>query len=326
MKFSVVVCTYNRAKYLLDTLESAVNQNYPKDDYEIIVVDNNSVDDTEKVCNEFLENHPESKFHYFLETRQGVSFSRNRGVEEAQGEFIVFLDDDETISSDYLNNLNNFFNEYKDASLCAGPVVPVFETIPPDWLSPFISRALTGFFDKGSKIKILTKDKDCPGTGHATFRRKLFTQIGGFNPELGRKGSSLLGAEDKDFFLRLRNKNIQCYYLPSAIIYHHIPAYKLSDEFFDKMTYSIGVSEKIRTLSISRFAYFCKLFLNEGMKWAASFLLFFYYLLIRCDYPKAKKIIRFRCNITKGLVFPDREFYNTPKNLDRKKENYICAK
>ncbi len=302
MKFSVIVCTYNRASYLLNTLESVVALDYPKDDFELIVVDNNSSDDTAGVCSTFRENRPELIFRYCLEKQPGVSHARNRGVSEAKAEFIAFLDDDETVNTDYLEQLNIFFSQYKPAVLCAGPVVPVYEVEPPHWLSPFISRAITGAFEKGSQIKILVKDKDCPGTGHATFRRNLFAEIGGFNTKLGRKGSSLLGAEDKDFFLRLKQADILCYYLPSAVVYHHIPAYKLTEEFLDNMTFAIGKSERIRTLNISRATFLKKLFINEGMKWLASFLLFVYFLCVKWDYPKAAKIIRFRYNVTRGLL------------------------
>ncbi len=300
MRFSVVICTYNRANHLKKSLESAVSQNYPKNQFEILIVDNNSPDDTAVVCRSFQEKYDEINIRYFLETQQGISYGRNRGVTEARGEFIAFLDDDETILPDYLNHLHNFFESYPEASLCAGPVVPVCKIPEPEWMSPYISRPITGLYDKGSNIKIL-KPKDCPGTGHATFRRSLFEKIGGFNTDLGRKGSSLLGAEDKDFFLRLNQQGVSCYYLPSAIIYHHIPASKLTEDFFNKMTRSIGVSEKIRTQTISRTAFYKRLIIGEGIKWCGTLVLSAYYFL-QFKFSKGKKLLQFRTNITRGLI------------------------
>jgi len=144
------------------------------------------------------------------------------------------------------------------------------------------------------------KAGDYPGTGHASFRKSLFTKYGGFNTELGRRGNSLLGAEDKDFFLRLLQNGIKCYYVPEATIYHYIPASKLTTDFFTRITYAIGVSERIRTMSESRFSYFKRL-ASEGFKWIASMLLFLYYLAT-FRYPKGEKLLQFRYYVTRGLL------------------------
>jgi glycosyltransferase involved in cell wall biosynthesis len=298
-KISVVICTYNRAKYLSATLDSVALQTFPPEKFEIIVVDNNSVDSTEEVCQRFIDQYTNLSIHYFKEIRQGISYGRNKGVEEAQGEFIAFIDDDETVEPDYLQNLDLFFRDYPQAELSGGPVVPVYETPPPDWLSPFTMRLITGAYDKGKKIKTVGA-KDYPGTGHATFKRELFFKYGEFNTNLGRKGTSLLGGEDKDFFLRLIQGGVHCYYLPSAKIYHHIPASKMSNDFFNRLTYSIGKSERTRTLSISKLTYY-KRIVSEIIKWAASILLFFFYTLT-FRFSKGKKLIKFRYNVTKGLI------------------------
>jgi len=299
LRFSVVICTYNRANYLLKTLESLVPQKFSSEKFEIIIVDNNSSDSTEEVCNQFINQNKNLTVRYFKEMQQGISFGRNCGVNEANGEFIAFIDDDETVNSDYLQNLDDFFQNYTDAELCAGPVVPVFETSQPQWLSPFSMRLITGAYNKGQKIKIVGP-KDYPGTGHATFKRDLFLKYGEFKTNLGRSGNSLMGGEDKDFFLRLIENKVKCYYLPSAIIYHHIPDSKLTEDFFNRLTYAIGKSEHIRTLSISKSAYY-KRFFSEIIKWGATVLLFFYYS-VSFRFAKGKKLVLFRYNVTKGLL------------------------
>ncbi|MCC8146036.1 MAG: glycosyltransferase family 2 protein [Bacteroidales bacterium] len=300
MTFSVVICTYNRAEYLLKTLESAVLQSHPGSDFEVIVVDNNSTDNTPEILSFIQEKYSQKiTLRYYKETQKGVSFARNLGVQEAKGEYIVFIDDDETVTPDFLNNLYSFLQSYPQAELISEPVVPVFETEKPDWFSPYTTSLITGAYDKGDKIKIVGK-KDYPGTGHATFKRELFHIYGGFNIHLGRKGTSLMGGEDKDFFLRLINNGVPCYYVPTAIIYHHIPARKLTEEFFHNLTLSIGKSERIRTLNISRKAYYSRLF-SELIKWGASFVLFFYYTFTR-HYQKGKKLLQFRWNVSTGLL------------------------
>lgn len=298
MYLSIVICTYNRGKYIPMVLNSLQEQTLPSVDYEILIINNNSPDNTDEIVNEYQKNSL-LPIRYLIEYNQGISYARNRGVNEANGEIIVFLDDDETVDPDFLENIKIFFETHHEVGITSGPVVPVFETTPPKWLSKYISRAITGAYDKGNQVKKLPP-KDYPGTGHACFRKELFDKYGEFNTDLGRKGSSLLGAEDKDFFLRLMNGNESCYYLPKARIYHHIPAEKLTEAFFDKMTYSIGKSERIRTLNIGKQFYYKKL-LEEAFKWGVSLFLWFGYLLT-FQPDKGNKLISFRWNLARGLL------------------------
>ncbi|MDH8701663.1 glycosyltransferase involved in cell wall biosynthesis [Dysgonomonadaceae bacterium PH5-43] len=301
MTFSVVICTYNRAKYLSKTLHSVLTQSISPNNFEIIVVDNNSTDNTSEVFSNIKENTSDDiNLHYYKEINQGISHARNLGVSKAINDYIVFIDDDETIDSNFLEKLSDFLNIYPQAELISEPVVPVYETKEPEWLSPYTTALVTGAYNKGTKIKIVNKS-EYPGTGHATFKRELFLKYGGFKTNLGRKAGSLMGGEDKDFFLRLMNNNIDCYYVPEAKIYHHIPASKLTEEYFNKLTFSIGKTEKIRTLNISKKEYMKRLF-AETIKWGGTIVLFFLYLF-KMEYPKGKKLVQFRFNVTKGLLF-----------------------
>lgn len=297
IKFSIVICTYNRERYISKSLQSICEQSFSTESYEVLVIDNNSPDNTSKVCSEFINKYKNINIRYILETNQGISYGRNTGVKEALGEYIIFIDDDETINADYLDTLYSYLNQYPQAQLCATPVYPIYEANKPKWLSHFTLRPITGYYYKGDKVNIL-KGKDYPGTGHAIIKRSLFEQYGTFNTELGRKGSSLLGAEDKDMFLRFINNNIECYYFPDIPIYHHIPEYKLTDNFFKELTYSIGKSERIRTKSISNNCYLKRLF-SELIKWVASFALCIFYIF---SPSKGIKLLQFRWNVTKGLL------------------------
>ncbi len=296
---SLIICTYNRDKYIYDVLKSLAENDFPTEKYEIVLINNNSTDKTELECTRFKTDFSKINFRYFIETNQGISYARNRGVAESSGEIICFIDDDETVKPDYLQVIYDFFNNYPDAALCGGPVEPVYEAEKPSWLSYFTLRLITGYYNKGNRIKIVS-GKDYPGTGHASLRKDLFNKYGLFNTDLGRKGSDLLGAEDKDFFLRVIEAGEKCYYLPEAIIYHHIPAEKLTEEFFNRLTYSIGVSERKRTLGIST-GKFVKRLIAESIKWAASLALYPFYLL-KLQPQKGNKLIAFRWNVTKGLL------------------------
>lgn len=299
MRFSFITCTYNRDKYIGQTLQSVCDQKYPDNNYEIIVIDNNSTDNTASICEEFRAEYPNKNFRYFKEMNQGLSFALNRGIKEAQGEYLIFVDDDETIIPEHLERLNNHLRTYPEAVLCGTPVIPVYEIPEPKWMSRFTQRLIGGYFDQGKEVKIL-EAKNYPGTGHTIIKKELYERYGNYNTELGRKGTSLIGAEDKDMFNRLKNNNIVCYYLPDIPIYHHIPPNKMTDEFFHKLTYSIGKSERIRTKAVSEKEFRNRL-LSEGIKWGASVVLFAGYTL-GLQPSKGFRLLQFRWNVTKGLL------------------------
>lgn len=299
MFLSVVICSYNRGKYLPMVLDSLKVQDYPHHSHEIVLVNNNSTDNTDEIIRSYQQANPNLPLLYVIEYNQGISYARNRGVETAKGDIIVFIDDDETVEPEFLTHVNDFFTQYPDAGISSGPVIPVYETEKPKWLSHFTMRLITGAYDKGNSIKLLG-NKDYPGTGHACFRKSLFIKYGAFDVSLGRKGSSLMGAEDKDFFLRLMNGGEKCYYLPSAKIYHHIPDSKLSDEFFRKLTHSMGKSERLRTKNLSENAFYKRLF-AEGIKWGASIVLWSWYFGT-CRISKGNRLLLFRWQVTRGLL------------------------
>ena len=299
MRFSFVTCTYNRDKYLGQTLESLCQQVYPKDSFELIIVDNNSTDETALVCKNVMGKYPDVNTYYVKEINQGLSFALNRGIKKAKGEFILFVDDDETINPNHLEKLDCYLMEYPQIRLCGTQVVPIYETEKPKWLSHFTMRLITGHYDQGDKVKKL-EAKNYPGTGHTIIKKELYDIVGYYNTDLGRKGKGLMGAEDKDMFLRLIENNIECYYLPGIPIYHHIPANKLTDEFFNKLTYSIGKSERIRTKSVSNKMYRRRLF-SEAVKWTASIVLFCGYTLALTP-AKGIRLLKFRWNVSKGLL------------------------
>lgn len=300
IRFSFVVCTYNRASSLKRTIESLCLQVYPKEQYEIVVVDNNSSDDTQNICLQQRIQYGHVNLRVFIEESQGVSFARNRGVHEASGELIIFIDDDETIQTNYLDRLSGYLKEYPQAKLCATAVIPVYEGNKPEWMSPFTERLIGGaFMQKAQNVKLLGK-KDYPGTGHTMVSKSLFAKYGIYDTRLGRCGKNLMGAEDKEMALRWIKNGVECYFFPNIPIYHHISADKLTKQYFHKLTYGIGRSERIRTLSSSKFSFYLKL-LNEALKWGASFILYFYYLATLRS-SKGNQLLLFRWNVARGLL------------------------
>jgi glycosyltransferase involved in cell wall biosynthesis len=299
MDLSIIICTYNREKYLPPLLESIVSQNYPHEAYEIILINNHSTDGTERVCQQFGRLHPDVRFRYFVEMQQGLSYARNRGIAESHGDLLLYVDDDATLFPGYLQAYSQFFQTHPDTLAAGGPIIPFYEGTPPAWLTHFTKELLTGYLYRGDKTGFFTHGK-YPGGGNACYRKIVFKQFGLFNVELGRKGKNLIGAEEKDFFSRLLAAGNKIGYVPQAGIYHHIPPEKLTREHLIRLSYSIGKSERIRTQSIAGSTYFKRLF-SECIKWGATVALFFGYLLC-FRYDKGAKLLEFRYHVTKGLL------------------------
>jgi glycosyltransferase involved in cell wall biosynthesis len=234
-----------------------------------------------------------------VETSQGLSYARNRGVKESQGDILVFVDDDATAFDHYLSSISRFFGSYPHASACGGPIIPVYEADKPKWLSHYTEQLLGGALYEGSKEKPFRNGK-YPGGGNSAFRKEVFAKYGLFNVELGRKGTGLIGAEEKDLYDRLTRGNEIFYYLPQMGIYHYIPEKKLTESHFRELTYSIGKSERIRTKAVSAGAYRNRL-LSEGKKWLGSIVLFLLYT-VKLFPSKGWKLLQFRWNVTRGLL------------------------
>lgn len=299
MKFSVIFCTYNREKYIYNAMKSIAEQDFSYTDYEIVLINNNSTDSTENICNRFREDYPQVRFRYFIETNQGLSYARNRGVKESRGDILVFVDDDATVFESYLPSINIFFDAYPEVNACGGPIVPVYEVEKPKWLSHYTEQLLGGALYEGDKVKPFRNGK-YPGGGNSAFRKAVFEKYGLFNVELGRKGTGLIGAEEKDLYDRLIRGSEQFYYLPQMGIYHYIPEKKLTKAHFRELTYSIGKSERIRTKGVSPKAYRNRV-LAECKKWLASLVLFAGYTLALSS-GKGWKLMQFRWYVSKGLL------------------------
>ena len=293
--FSVIVCTYNRSDYLTKVLSALNNQTFEGSRFEIILINNNSTDETEKVCLNFQKNTPELNITYFVESNKGLSYARNKGIELSNGNWIIFLDDDAEPTSEYLDNIFNFINDYPECIAAGGRIYPNYETSEPKWMSRFL-LPLVSAIDLGNKIKKFPNNK-YPIGANMIFRKDIFDKVGNFNVDLGRKGDQLLGGEEKEIFIKLRELTDEIYYIPTAIVYHFIPSKRLKLSFIKDMAQKIGESNLI----IYKKENINRLRLNELFKWAASVILFLYYL-IKFKGAQGVMLLRFRFWVLQGIL------------------------
>jgi glycosyltransferase involved in cell wall biosynthesis len=297
---SVILCTYNRDRYIYNVLRSIVNGDLPRSEYEIVLVDNNSSDNTKGECQRFVADFPDVVLRYCFEEKQGLSHARNCGITNAHGDLLVYVDDDAIVNKEYLSSYADFFKRNSDAVAAGGPILPQYDGCEePQWMSHYTRQLITGKLYLGEHEREFPHDA-FPGGGNAAYRKSVFEKVGLFNVDLGRKGNSLIGAEEKDLFDKMTTQGMKFYYLPTAILYHLIPSKKLTQDYFDRLTYSIGISERYRTLQIGKKKYLVRLS-KEAVKWGATLVLWVGFAL-KGQFSKGNKLIAFRRNVTRGLI------------------------
>jgi len=296
---TATISTYNREKYLPKVLASLARQTISDDLFEIVLVDNNSPGNTFEIFSDFKKENTHLKLSYFLETNQGLSFGRNRGIKEAKGKFITFIDDDAYLADDYLEVIYNYFEVNKKIAAIGSKIHLDYEDIVPTWENKYLN-SLLGYFDLGNEVKVFPKN-DYPRGSNMSFRSSIFEVIGFFNTDLGRKGENLAGSEEKDIFKRIyQHPELSVVYIPNAMVYHYVPIERTTHEFIKKQALGTGKSERVRvyneglTSTIKRFSL-------EIFKWIASLTLFMYYFLMGKN-AKGIMILKFRLWVSKGLI------------------------
>jgi glucosyl-dolichyl phosphate glucuronosyltransferase len=239
MKTSLVLCTYNRSRTLPQALESIAASRFPSFvDWEVLVVDNNSRDQTRQVVEGFCERYPR-RFRYLLEREQGLSYARNAGIREARGELIVFTDDDVTVDPDWLYKLTAALDD-EQWSGAGGRILPQQSFSPPRWLVTEGPREIKGvlvLFDLGDEPHKLQRT---PFGANMAFRRCMFEKYGSFRTDLGHCGDDLIGNEETEFCRRLMRGGEDLLYVPSAIVYHPVTPERLTRKYFLQWFFAYG--------------------------------------------------------------------------------------
>jgi glycosyltransferase involved in cell wall biosynthesis len=240
LKISVVLCTYNRCRSLAKALESVAASELPATfEWEVVVVDNHSSDQTREVVEDFCHRYP-GRFRYVFEAKQGLSHARNAGIRQARGDFIAFTDDDLTVEPTWLLNLTVDLANGEWAGT-GGRILPAETFSPPHWLAlegPYsMAGPLYAHFDLGDKAHELDRP---PYGANMAFRKEMFEKYGDFRIDLGASPGSALGNEDTEFGRRLMAAGERFRYQPSAVVYHMIPENRINKDYLLKWWFDFG--------------------------------------------------------------------------------------
>lgn len=256
---SVVVCTYNRADLITGCLDSLKNQSANSSTFEVLVIDNHSTDNTYQLVENYI-GLPNMRL--LCEMKQGLSHARNRGILEARGNYIAYLDDDARAEEHYIENLLVLLDKFSDTIDCyGGPILPFYTSPKPDWFRDIYEirrmRPDAGFQTKGQTFS----------GSNMVWKRSILVTLGGFNPEVGIRGDKLILGEETQLFDRLwEAQNPKLYYSPELIVLHWVPEIKMRVSYRLKRAkatgYFIGLEAKIHNANKAKeliFSLFCLL-------------------------------------------------------------------
>lgn len=217
-KVTVAIPTYRRADFLRQTLAGLVAQQFPREHYEIIVIDNNSPDHTAAVVQEFAAAKPAPR--YVRETQQGLDYARNRALTESRGEVIVFGDDDILVGPDWLAQLAGplLGDATRRIGAIGGEVIPVFPDGLPGWVKEW-HAPLAFRPDLGP-----ASPRQSPMGANLAFPRWVFEQLGPFHTALDRAAGNYFSGGDSEMIRRVRHAGLEVWFAPAAAVRHQMPA------------------------------------------------------------------------------------------------------
>lgn len=251
MKFDIIIPTYNRAELLKRTLLSLVNAEVPHNfAVKVTVVDNNSTDETRRVVEGLKSDFKKVELEYVFEPRQGRSYALNAGIERARGDLLSGVDDDVAVASDWYVEIEKVFRErWNEIDFIGGKMLPEWEREEaiPVWVEP-LKDGVLGWRDYGDAEWIFTDETPILTGGHSIFKREVFLQLGMFTEGIGAAGKNLISCEDDIMYDKLLRAGKRGVYCPQLVVYHFMPAYRLSKSYFRQWCFGAGMSKYLMSV------------------------------------------------------------------------------
>ena len=241
MKISIAICTWNRARLLDQTLESISHLNIPKGlDWELVLVDNNSTENAVPlVISGWRSQLP---LVTAIEKEQGHSAARNRAVELASGDYIVWTDNDVLVSRDWLAAYADAFRKNPDTDYFGGKIQPVFEGYEPDWISDTwdICAPVYATRDLGEEPIELGPDRLPYGANFAVKTKVQRKNL--YDTKWGRKTSQMVGEDEVSVLRSIIEQGGKGRWVPDAKLNHFIPEDRATEEYVASYYFGQGIT------------------------------------------------------------------------------------
>jgi glycosyltransferase involved in cell wall biosynthesis len=226
---SVVICTFNRSASLAHTLRSLVaQQNVVWQGLEVLVVDNNSTDETTRVVDQFQDLLPIKRI---FESSQGLSFARNRALAEARGDWVLFTDDDVVLSENWLAAYIAALTQAQQFGFAGGRILPQWAGKPPRWFKGERLALLDGvlvWYDLGGEVRELLIDDPIPFGASFAVSGALAKKVGSFRVDLGVRGRDSGRGEETEWMMRALQAGARGLYVGNAMCWHVVDPHRLT--------------------------------------------------------------------------------------------------
>jgi glycosyltransferase involved in cell wall biosynthesis len=244
MDISVIICTYNRCESLRQTLETCCTLQIPTGvTWELLVVDNSSTDRTKDVCHEFAGKLP---LRYVFEAQQGKSYALNQSVVAANGDLLLFTDDDVDLDKMWIADTWAAACRHPDAGFFGGKVIPRWQSPPPRWLadhSPQLLGGVSVHYDQGPSERYLVSDSEVFMGANFAIRREIFGNGSRFREDLGPNGRDQVRGEESQLLTQLLHDGCKGVYVPEAIVHHRNPRKRMTERYVREWFIGYGMSE-----------------------------------------------------------------------------------
>src|SRR4051794_17455742 len=279
MDISIVISTYNRCGLLEGALRALLSQTPANVAYEILVVDNNSTDQTRSLVEGLAKQNPE-KLKYIFEPKQGLSYGRNTGIAAAKAPIIAFTDDDVRVAADWIWRIKSGFEANPDIDFLGGRVVPRWPAEPPPWLTRANWSPLA-LLDYGDHPFYVDSGKQlCLIGANFAFRRRAFEKVGLFKIDFQRVKDGIGSLEDHEILLRLWQVGSRGLYLPELAATAEIEPDRMEKQYHRRWHASHGRfyaalhSEEVERSKLGKFfgvpAHFYRQALNDLGGWIGA--------------------------------------------------------
>ncbi len=295
MDISVVICTYNRSRELRLTLEKFLQLQIPSGvNWEVLVMDNNSKDNTREISAAFQDRLP---IRYFFEPQPGKSHALNHSLRVAQGELLIFTDDDVDVEPNWLAGHWEAAQRFPGTASFGGKIVPRWPQTPPVWLQENVSSILRGmavWYDLGTTEQTVRDRKDFFLGANLSLQKSVLAKNGlTFRPDLGPRPGDPVRAEETFLQQQLVERGFPGRYLPSVIVHHRNPAERMTERYVREWFKGHGMSE-VREGKVKSSAHW--IFGAPRYLWRYYFTTMFFYAIYR--FTRASKIwVGYECEM-----------------------------
>lgn len=248
MMLSVIIPTHNRANFLSLALMSLTQQNISSDQFETLIIDNGSTDNTVNIVQEYSVKL--SNIRYFYEPEPGLHVGRHRGMLEAKNEILVFADDDIEAFPTWLESIQSAFYD-SNVAMVGGNNIPMFLTTPPSWLLALWNRPFKRNIRATPALSIIEMNnsiRDCDPCFvwgcNFSIRKAVLLAAGGFHPDgMPRELIRFRGDGETHVSRFVKESGMRCVFHPGASVHHKVTQERMTFEYFRQRGFSQGISD-----------------------------------------------------------------------------------